>query len=228
MLVTVKRQKDPQSEPYLQSFSVEASPQMTVSALLDKLNYTDDLYDVKGQAAPRIRWECSCLQKLCGACAMRINGLPRLACATFLRDLDPKELLLEPLSKFPVVADLIVDRSIIEENLLRARAYQGSYRPIDATDYPRLYSMAKCLKCGLCLEICPNYSKGEDFFGALFANEMYLLSHQSQDRRKELKKAYDRNFGAGCSKALSCVSICPMKLDTLSSMARMNRFSPEK
>ena len=50
MLVTVKRQKDPQSEPYLQSFFVEASPQMTVSALLDKLNYTDDLYDVKGQA----------------------------------------------------------------------------------------------------------------------------------------------------------------------------------
>ena len=87
MLVRIKRQRDAESEPYWQSFSVDAEPTMTVSALLDRLNYTDDLYDVQGEPAPRIRWECSCLQKLCGSCAMLINGSPRLACAVFLRDL---------------------------------------------------------------------------------------------------------------------------------------------
>lgn len=66
--------------------------------------------------------------KMCGACAMVINGVPRLACSAFLRDIKGDELTLEPLSKFPVIDDLIVDRSIIESNLHRARAYLGEYK----------------------------------------------------------------------------------------------------
>lgn len=171
MLVKIKRQKDADSAPYWQTFSVDADPDMTVSAMLDRLNYTDDLYDAEGVAAPRIRWECSCSQKMCGACAMVINGVPKLACAAFLRDEKRDVLTLEPLSKFPVVADLIVDRSIISENLQKAQAYLGTYRPLRKKDFEQMYAAAKCLKCGLCLEVCPNYSKGEHFFGALFANE---------------------------------------------------------
>lgn len=56
MLVKIKRQKDADSAPYWQTFSVDADPDMTVSAMLDRLNYTDDLYDAEGVAAPRIRW----------------------------------------------------------------------------------------------------------------------------------------------------------------------------
>lgn len=155
---------------------------------------------------------------------MVINGVPRLACSAFLRDIKGDELTLEPLSKFPVIDDLIVDRSIIESNLHRARAYLGEYKKLVEKDFPQLYSTAKCLKCGLCLEVCPNYIKGENFFGALFANEMYLLSFQSADRSVQLKKEYAKHFAAGCSKSLSCVEVCPMGIDTLSSMAKMNRL----
>ena len=224
MRITVKRQRDTSATPYWQSFECDSSPEMTVSALLDRLNYTDDLYDVDGNAAPRIRWDCSCLQKMCGACAMIINGVPGLACATFLRDIKGDRLTLEPLSKFPVVADLIVDRSVIERGLLQAEAYLGRYRGLPEKDFPQLYSVAKCLKCGLCLEICPNYTRGENFFGALFANEMYLLALQSADRRKELKKEYSSHFASGCSRALSCVNVCPAGIDTLASMAEMSRL----
>lgn len=224
MLINIKRQRGADSEPYWQSFECDSNPEMTVSALLDRLNYTDDLYDIQGNPAPRIRWECSCLQKMCGACAMVINGVPRLACSTFLRDIKGDKLTLEPLSKFPVIADLIVDRIIIEANLHKAGAYLGEYKKSGEKDFPQLYSTAKCLKCGLCLEVCPNYIKGENFFGALFANEMYLLSLQSANRSTQLKKEYAKHFAAGCSKSLSCVEVCPMGIDTLASMARMNRF----
>ena len=54
---------------------------------------------------------------------MIINGVPALACNTFVDEVTKKDLVLEPLSKFPVVADLIVDRSIIYENLNSAKAY---------------------------------------------------------------------------------------------------------
>ena len=221
MLVKIKRQNDAQSEPYWQTFRYDGDKSGTVSSLLDALNYTDDLYDIDGNPAPRIRWECSCSQKMCGACAMVINGVPALACGYFLKDIKGDELTLTPLTKFPVVADLIVDRSIISENLKKAQAYLGTYQAIKGKDYPQLYSTAKCLKCGLCLEVCPNYKAGESFFGAAFANESFLLSKQSADRKKELRKEYAEHFAASCSKALSCVKFCPQQIDTLASIARM-------
>lgn len=224
MLVRIKRQRDRESEPYWQTFRYEGTRSTTVAALLDELNYTDDLFDSDGNPAPRIRWECSCMQKLCGACAMIINGTPALACNTFLSDLNNKEeIVLEPLTKFPVVSDLIVDRSIIEDNLKKAEIYQGEYGKSSSKEYEQQYSTAKCLKCGLCLEVCPNYRKGENFYGALFANNVYLVHSQSKDRKKVLKQKYASNFASGCSRALSCEKICPMGISTLSSMLKMNR-----
>ncbi|MGN0421670.1 MAG: 2Fe-2S iron-sulfur cluster-binding protein [Lachnospiraceae bacterium] len=222
MLVKIKRQTDNESEPYWQTFEYKGTRNTTVASLLDELNYTDDLYDIEGNPAPRIRWECSCMQKLCGACAMIINGIPALACNTFLNDMPENELVLEPLSKFPVVADLIVDRSIIEENLKKAEIYMGEFSKSNPKEYEQQYSTAKCLKCGLCLEICPNYKRGENFYGALFANNVYLIHSQSKDRKKKLKQKYASNFAAGCSKVLSCEKICPMGISTLSSMLKMN------
>lgn len=223
MHVKIKRQINAESAPYWQTYEYDGTMDTTVAALLDALNYTDDLYDIEENPAPRIRWECSCMQNLCGACAMVINGSPSLACNTFLRDLKGDELILEPLTKFPVVADLIVDRRIIEENLKRAEVYLDELDEADKNIYTLQYTAAKCLKCGLCLEVCPNYTAGENFFGALFANNAFLIHSQSKNRKKELKEKYNQNFFTGCSKALACDAVCPMGISTLSSMLMMNR-----
>ena len=223
MQVKIKRCEGADSKPYWQTFNYEGSPEKTVAAVLDELNFTDDLYDINGDPAPRIQWECSCMQKMCGACAMVINGMPALACSVFLRDIKGDMLVLEPLTKFPVVADLIVDRSIIDDELRRAEIYVGEYGGADKKEYEHMYLAAKCLKCGLCLEVCPNYSKGESFFGALFANDAYLVHGMSADRKKEIKKEYNEHFAKGCSKSLSCRDICPMEIPTLSSILKMNK-----
>ena len=223
MLVKIKRQETAESEAYWQSFSYDGPTHVTVSAVLDALNYTDDLFDVDGKQATRIRWECSCMQSMCGGCAIVINGVPALACATFADEVKGGELVLEPLSKFPVVADLIVDRSVIYENLIKAKAYLESVSVKDKRQHEQQYSVAKCLKCGLCLEVCPNYHPGGDFFGAVLANESYLIASQSADKKSEAIKGYKNHFAAGCSKALSCQSVCPMKIETLTSIMRMNR-----
>lgn len=223
MIVKIKRQRDFESEAYWQSFQYDGPAHATVSAVLDALNYTDDLFDIDGRPATRIRWECSCMQAVCGGCAMVINGVPALACATFADEVKGEELVLEPLSKFPVVADLIVDRSVIYENLISAKAYLDSVAKNDAHQHKQQYSIAKCLKCGLCLEVCPNYRPGGDFFGAVLANESYLIATQSSDKRPQIVKSYKTHFGAGCSKALSCQSVCPAGIETITSILRMNR-----
>lgn len=223
MIVKIKRQSDAASESYWQSFQYDGPRHVPVSAVLDALNYTDDLFDVDGNAATRIRWECSCMQSMCGGCAMVINGRPALACATFADTVKGEILVLEPLSKFPVVADLIVDRSIIYKNLIDAKAYLDRVAENDRHQRKQQYSVAKCLKCGLCLEVCPNYRLGGDFFGAVLANESYLIASQSPDKKPSIVKSYKTHFGAGCSKALSCQSVCPMEIETITSIMRMNR-----
>ena len=223
MIVKIKRQRSFDSEAYWQSFNYDGPTHVTVSAILDALNYTDDLFDIDGKPASRIRWECSCMQAVCGGCAMVINGVPALACATYADEVKGEGLVLEPLSKFPVVADLIVDRSSIYENLIRAKAYLDSAAKNDGHQHEQQYSVAKCLKCGLCLEVCPNYRPGGDFFGAVLANESYLIASQSPDKKPQMVKSYKTHFGAGCSKALSCQSVCPVGIETITSIIRMNR-----
>jgi succinate dehydrogenase / fumarate reductase iron-sulfur subunit len=163
------------------------------------------------------------MQSVCGGCAMVINGIPALACATFADAGKGEELVLEPLSKFPVVADLIVDRSVIYEHLIHAKAYLENVATNDKRQHKQQYSVAKCLKCGLCLEVCPNYRPGGEFFGAVLANESYLVASQSPEKNPQVVKKYKTHFGAGCSKALSCQSICPMEIETITSIMRMNR-----
>lgn len=222
MVVKIKRQSSSNSAPYWQSFNYDGPKHVTISAILDTLNYTDDLYDVEGNAASRIRWECSCMQAMCGGCAMVINSRPALACATFADEVKGEQLILEPLSKFPVIADLIVDRSIIYRNLIQAQAYLESVAISNKRQHEQQYSVSKCLKCGLCLEVCPNYHPGGEFFGAVLANESYLICSQSKDKNIHLKKEYNKHFGAGCSKALSCQKVCPAGIETLTSILKMN------
>ena len=223
MRIRVLRQKDPSSKPYWQEFSYERNNAQTIAGMLEELNYLDDLKDISGKSAPRIRWEQSCLQGMCGACAMVINNTPALACETFLRNIKSDTVVLEPLRKFPVITDLIVDRSVIDSYLKKEGAFIEEYKGSPTSEYDHMYQAGKCLKCGLCLEVCPNYSGGRSFYGAAFANDCYLIAMRSGTRDTALTKAYQEHFERGCSKSLSCVDICPMKIPTLASISKMNR-----
>lgn len=223
MRVKILRQASPATEPYWQEFRYEYNGNQTVAGMLDELNYKDDLVDINGDPAPRIGWECSCLQGMCGACAMVINNRPALACETFLRDLKGDTVVIEPLKKFKTICDLVVDRGIIHENLNKADAYIEEYKGANAKEYEHMYAAGKCLKCGLCLEVCPNYKDGSTFYGAVFANDCYLIASRSGSRENAIRESYKTNFARGCSKALSCVDVCPMNIPTLASIAKMNR-----
>src|SRR5262245_62401288 len=81
-----------------------------------------------GERVPPPAWEASCLEEVCGSCAMLINGRARMACSALVDKLE-QPITLEPLRKFPVVRDLQVDRGVIFENLKRVKAWV----PIDGT-----------------------------------------------------------------------------------------------
>src|SRR5258708_26478936 len=81
-----------------------------------------------GNPTTPITYDSNCLEEVCGSCAMLINGKARMAC-TALIDKLAQPIRLEPFSKFPVLRDLAVDRSVLFENLKRLRAWV----PVDGT-----------------------------------------------------------------------------------------------
>ena len=224
MIVKIKRQAAYGTPSYWQSFSFDDGGVQTVAGILDHLNQCECLTDIDGKPAGHINWECSCMQEVCGACAVVANGKPCLACGEFVDTDTETELVIEPLSKFPVLADLVVDRSCIQEHQKDALVFLGGQRSSDLSELEQQYSVAKCMKCGLCLEVCPNFvgPKG-DFYGAVLANEAYLMQSLSAERKRDLKKQYNKHFARGCSKSLACSDICPAKISTLSSIGYLNR-----
>ena len=221
--LTVKRQSSPDTAPRLQEFAYEGDGNLTVADWLTEVNQTEVKTD-------RIVWECGCLEKKCGACAMRVNGVPRLACSIFLRDAAKHgKILLEPLSKFPLVKDLTVDRSTMFEMLCNMKVWtqtkeQSSY----GQDYDLQYKAGQCLQCGCCLEVCPNFLAGGSFGGAAAMAEAYKAIEQNEqdDHRAGMIAAYRTYFFSGCGQALSCQKVCPMQLPLDEIQARTNGQKP--
>jgi succinate dehydrogenase / fumarate reductase iron-sulfur subunit len=127
---------------------------------------------VDGKAVAPVAWDCNCLEEVCGACTMVINGSVRQACSALVDKLladHPREIELQPMSKFPVVRDLVVDRARLFRSLQRVKAWvpvDGYYdmgpgpkqsRAVQETAYP----LSECMSCGCCLDACPQYTKVE-------------------------------------------------------------------
>lgn len=160
-----------------------------------------------------VRWEHSCLQKKCGACAMVIDGRPGLACDARLSEYG-ETIRLEPLKKFPVVEDLLVDRGVLFENLRALRVWlEEAVTPGERTT-ELAYEASRCLQCGCCLEVCPNFAPGERFAGMAAAVPMTrLLAEADGAERKELSALYRRHVFEGCGKSLACRTVCPAGID---------------
>lgn len=222
--VRIRRQENQKSDSYWQEFEFGGSENSSIAAVLNELNSRSPLTDACGNTAAPIGWECSCMVRKCGACAMLINGLPRLACSTFLNMLKSSTVTLEPLSKFPLVRDLIVDRSFLFENLKKLNLWlESEAYMIEFTHEPR-YQSARCLMCGCCLEVCPNFSSKGTFAGAVAAVNAFRILNEEQEisHRNDVSTQYKENYFEGCGKSLACHNICPIGLPVEELIVRSN------
>ena len=106
----------------------------------------------------------NCLEQVCGICTMVINGRVRQSCSALIDNLD-QPIKLEPMSKFPNIRDLVVDRSQMFDHLKHVHAWieldgthdLGPGPRMDQDDVQERYAYSRCMTCGCCLEACPQY-----------------------------------------------------------------------
>ena len=168
--VRILRQDKPGEKPYWQTFDVAWEPDMNCISVLEWIAANPVTAD--GRKVAPVAWECNCLEEVCGACTMLVNGRVRQACTALVDHLladRPAGIELRPMTKFPVLRDLVVDRSRMFTVLEKIQAWAPVDSYLDMGPGLRqtqqaqetAYVFSKCLVCGCCLEACPQYLKVE-------------------------------------------------------------------
>jgi succinate dehydrogenase / fumarate reductase iron-sulfur subunit len=168
--VVVLRQPGPGEPSYWERFQVPYERDMNVISALQKIAALGKT--AEGKPTAPVAWDCNCLEEVCGACTMVINGRVRQACTALIDRLledDPSQIELRPMTKFPVLRDLVVDRARIFSSLKKVKAWVPVDSYYDMGPGPRqsqenqqmAYVLSKCMSCGCCLEACPQYLKIE-------------------------------------------------------------------
>ncbi|AQS59246.1 succinate dehydrogenase iron-sulfur subunit [Desulforamulus ferrireducens] len=227
----IKRQAAPEATAYWEEFKIPYKPKMNVITLLMEIQKNP--INAKGERTTPVVWECNCLEEVCGACTMIINGQARQACSALVDQLQ-QPITLEPLSKFPLVRDLMVDRSKMFDNLKKVKAWipiDGTY---DLGPGPRMsqkvqeehYPISRCMTCGCCMEACPNVNHKSPFMGpAPLAQVKLFNAHPTGAMNRE--ERLDAIMGVGgvtdCGNAQNCIKVCPKQIPLTKSIAQLNR-----
>ena len=229
--VKIMRRNKPDAEPYWQEFAVPYKEHLNVIACLQDIQRNPTTQS--GKSVNPVTWDCNCLEEVCGSCTMLVNGRVRQACTALVDKLD-QPMVLEPMSKFPVVRDLQVDRSRMFKNLEKAQAWveiDGTHDigkgPImsDKTRAQR-YVLSECMTCGCCLEACPQFTLNNSFMGAATFSQVRLFNlHPSGAMAKEerLEMVMGEGGIADCGNAQVCVEVCPKNIPLTESIAEIGR-----
>lgn len=136
------------------------------------------------------------------------------------------EIRIQPLSKFPVIRDLIINRNEMFEVMKEMKLWISGTAKVNE-DIHSEYEVSQCLMCGCCLEACPNYRRGELFAGApvAVAASKVIVQEKEEAQVQQLRKNYKKRFYNGCVKSLACQKVCPMEIPTDMVISKMNRLS---
>ena len=188
------------------------------------------------QTTPPV-WDMSCLEQVCGICTMVINGKVRQSCSALIDDLllatGGDTVTLAPMSKFPNVRDLKVDRSKMFEHLKQVDAWielDGTY---DLGPGPHVtnelaqerYALSRCMTCGCCLEACPQYGD-DNYIGPQAIAQAHLFNMHPTGKANiddRLNGLLGDDGITNCGNAQNCIQVCPMSVPLTKAIYETNR-----
>ncbi len=208
---------DPEKDekPYYQDFEVEADPMERILDCLNRIRWEQD---------PTLSYRMSCGHGVCGSDGMRINGISALACQKLVKDFkENEEVLIEPLSVFRVVKDLIVDQDTFFEKYNSIKPYLITGTPFpekERLQSPQEHQMfedaIRCILCACCTASCPvNQAKETEAYvgpAALVRAFRYLFDSRDEGFEERIALLDNKDEAWGCQTKWWCTKVCPKEI----------------
>ena len=230
----IKRQDGPNSPSYWQEFKIPYAEGHTVVTAMMVIR--ENPVTIQGDRVTPPVWENSCLEEVCGACTMLINGTPRQSCAALVDDLLKSQSVIEvaPLTKFPVIRDLMVDRQKMFDALRKVSSWApmgvlsdvGEFAErVDPKVWEERYLFSRCMTCGCCMEVCPQYHEGSEFIGPSALGQVYSQNIRPGDYGTEDRLHLIMGDGGitDCGNAQNCIEVCPKDISLTKAIASLGR-----
>ncbi len=236
LTLKVWRQKNSQSEGYFETHQLTGiSPDMSFLEMFDVLN--EKLVEENKEP---VAFDHDCREGICGMCSMYINGRPHgplqgvTTCQLHMRSFsDGDTIVVEPwrASAFPVIKDLVVERSAFDRiiaaggfvSVNTGNAQDANNIPIPKDDADEAFATAACIGCGACVAACKNASAM--LFVSAKVSQLALLPQGQAERtiraEKMVAQMDEEGFGS-CTNTGACSAECPKEI-SLESIARLNR-----
>lgn len=202
MIIKIQRHNPQTQNHHIDNFEIEHPNNTVLQTLLD----------IKAHQDNSLTFRCGCSSGVCGSCAVRVNGVEKLACKTPITHGD----LIEPLKYSTVIKDLVIDLSYEKEIIKRPKAYIQSFKEeiITPKDEKAIDRQSNCILCQSCYSSCPVFEINKDFLGPYaLSRVLRYLDDKKEHEEKEKIDLIQTNGIWDCTLCGNCTMVCPQYID---------------
>ena len=217
MIVQIQRFNEEKQVNFVEKFEIKDG----------KCTILDSLIQIKEKKDSSLTFRCGCSSGVCGSCAIRVNGVEKLACKTIIKEDD----LIEPLKYSKVLKDLVVDLSYEAKVLEKSKAYLQEFRKEEVTpeDEQLIDKQSNCILCQSCYSSCPIFEVNKDFIGpyALSRVLRYLDDKKEHDKKDKIDLIQTNGIW-DCTLCGNCTMVCPQDIDPRTDILNLRCKSVEQ
>ena len=221
---------------YWEEFELELKPYFNITSALMEIQKSP--INCKKDKVLPVAWEQGCLEEVCGSCSMLINGRPRQGCTALiepiLQSTGSNTVTIAPMTKFPLIRDLVVNRDQMFENLKKVKAWIEVDDALDRGFGPKIaprvqesmYTLSTCMTCGCCTEACPQINSHSKFIGPAPISQVRLFNSHPVGKlmaEERLRPLMEEGGVTSCGNSQNCVAVCPKQIPLTESIALMGR-----
>ena len=191
-----------------------------VNNILEALTY------IKKVTNQSLAFRSGCRSGVCGSCAIRVNGVERLACKTAIKDDD----IIEPLKNSEIIKDLVVNLDLQEKFLKNSKAYleEKSDEVINSFDEKNIDVESNCILCNSCFSSCPVYEVDSEFKGPFALTRVFRYVNDKKESNKKNKiDAIQENGIWSCTLCGNCNMVCPVGIDIKGDIMKLRNLSAQ-
>lgn len=202
-----------------------ATPNFASEYTINKSNLLQALIEIKTKNDNSLTFRCGCKSGVCGSCAVRVNGVEKLACKTIINEND----LIEPIKNSHIIKDLVVDVS--HETSLIAKMglsidTDNDINKVAQEDVKKIDLQSNCILCNSCYSSCPVYELNKEFLGPFaltrairYVNDKKLVNKATILDSIQINGIWD------CTLCSACTLVCPQGIDPKADIIQLQNIS---